>query len=225
MPDDQNAIAMKAVLEQVAALTAAVTTLTDTTTAQAKLIQGVRDHNLRLLDDVKDAKRRLKAAAPNSALEDKLEAEDRDRRRDALNLVTQPDGTVRLASGPSDRGSSVALTREQARDPVQYKAAKEAAAKAGVPLVIANGSQDPTMRNSGRREVVQSKVFTFDDTHDRVRYVRADMETGDNLVNRRLTAEREGYKVKTFYGPEDLPAHARQKFNLMEAAANAQSDT
>ncbi|MCA8870120.1 MAG: hypothetical protein KDA67_15815 [Rhodobacteraceae bacterium] len=72
--------------------------------------------------------------------------------------------------------------------------------------------------------MVQSKTFTFDDTHERVRYIRADMETGKGIVGRRMRAEQEGYTIKTFRTPDDLPPHARTKFELMENAANA-SDT
>jgi hypothetical protein len=63
--DDQNAAAIRILTEQVAVLSDAVR-------AQAALIQGVRNHNLALLDDVKKARRAAKAAT--EAL-----AEERDR--------------------------------------------------------------------------------------------------------------------------------------------------
>lgn len=210
MPDDTTA-AIQVLMQQVAALTATVE-------KQAALIQGVRDHNVRLLDEVKDAKRATKSAPD---IFDKLEQEERDRKRASLNLVTQPDGSVRLASGNGDHGNSHVIDRQTARDPAAYRAAKAAAAARGVPLRIAEDGEDPTMRNNDRPTVMQSKVFTFDDTHERVRYVRADMQTGSGLVTRRLAAEKEGFKVRTFNSLDDLPPHARQKFELMEAAANA----
>ena len=45
--------------------------------------------------------------------------------------------------------------------------------------------------------------------------------TGSGLVYRRLQAERDGYRIKTFTALDDLPDHARTKFEMMERAANA----
>ena len=214
MPDDTTA-AIQALMQQVAALT-------ETVQKQDALIKGVRDHNVRLLDEVKDAKR---AAKPAPDIFDRLEQEERDRKRASLNLVTQPDGSVRLASGNGDHGNAVVLTREAARNAQTYREAKAAAQARGVPLRISDEGEDPTMRNNGRPPVMQSKTFTFDDTHERIRYVRADMQAGEGIVTRRLAAEKEGFRVRTFNSLDDLPPHARQKFELMEAAANAQSDS
>lgn len=182
---------------------------------------GFKKHAEKLLDEVQDAKRAAKA----DPLFEKLEQQERDRRRESLNLVTQPDGSVRLASGKGDHGNAVVLDRESARNPQKYREAKAAAAARGVPLVIAEDGIDPTIRNTDRPQVMQSKVFTFDDRHEMVRYLRADMQTGEGLVQRRLAAEREGLKVRTFNTLDDLPAHARQKFEMMEAAANAESNS
>ena len=176
-----------------------------------------KKHAEKLLDEVKDSKR----AAPSLTIFDRLEQEERDRKRASLNLVTQPDGSVRLASGNGDHGNAVVLTREAARNAQTYREAKAAAQARGVPLRIAEDGEDPTMRNNGRPPVMQSKTFTFDDTHERVRYVRADMQAGEGIVTRRLAAEKEGFRVRTFNSLDDLPPHARQKFELMEAAANA----
>lgn len=211
MPDDTTT-AIKALMQQVAALT-------DTVQKQQADLDGIRKHNTRLLDEVKDAKR-----APSLTIFDKLEQQERDRRRETLNLVTQPDGTVRLASGSGDHGNALVLDRESARNPQKYREAKAAAAARGVPLIIAEDGQDPTIRNTDRPQVMQSKVFTFDDRHEMVRYLRADMQTGEGLVQRRLAAEREGFRVRTFNSLDDLPPHARTKFEMMEAAANAQSE-
>lgn len=210
MPDDTS-VALKALIEQVSALTATVT-------KQQADLAGIREHNVRLLDEVKDAKRAAKSAPD---IFDRLEQEERDRKRASLNLVTQPDGSVRLGTGNADHGNAVVLSREAARNPQQYREAKAAAAARGVPLRIAEDGEDPTMRNNGRPEVMKSTVFTFDDTHERIRYVRADMQAVAGLVDRRLAAEREGFKVRTFASLDDLPGHARRKFELMEAAANA----
>ncbi len=217
MPDDTNA-ALQALIKQVEALTQQGAALAEIVTKQDAQIKSVHERNVRLLDEVKDAKR---AAKPAPDIFDRIEQEERERKLDTLNLVRNPDGTSRLASGAGDHGNEVVLTREAARNPQQYREAKAAAAARGVPLRIAEDGQDPTTRNNARPTVMQSKVFTFDDTHERVRWVRADMQAGAGLVDRRLAAEREGFKVRTFASLDDLPGHARRKFELMEAAANA----
>jgi hypothetical protein len=213
MPDDTTA-AIQALIQQVAALT-------DTVQKQQADLEGIRKHNDRLLDQVKDGKR----AQIEPTFIERMEARERARKLDNLNLVQNPDGTTRLASGKGDHGNAVVLDRESARNPQKYREAKAAAAARGVPLVIAEDGQDPTMRNTDRRDVMQSKVFTFDDRHEMIRWLRADMQTDSGIVNRRLAAEREGFKVRTFHTLDDLPAHARQKFEMMEAAANAQADS
>lgn len=215
MPDDTTA-ALQALIAQ-------VQTLTTTVTDQQKRMDGLHTQNTRLLDQVKDAKRKQQPTpipapkqTPNT-LEQHLDAE-RDRRDlDAVGMARGPDGKVYLQSGSSP--APHVLTREQARDPRAYRAAKEAAAAAGVELRVASERIDPTTRNTGRDPVMSSKTITFDDTHERIRYIRADMNTGSGLVNRRMQAERDGYKVRSFSSLDDLPDHARTKFNLMEKAA------
>lgn len=213
MPDDTTA-AIKALIEQVAALT-------ETVQKQDALIKGVRDHNVRLLDEVKDAKR---AAQPASIL-DVVEQERRDRAAANANLVRNPDGSMRLASGAGDHGNAVVLTREAARNPAAYREARALAESRGVPLRIASDGDDPTTRNTGKAAVAEFKTPSFDDRHEMIRWVHAAHQTGEGLVNRRLAAEREGFKVRTFNTLDDLPFHARQKFQMMEGAANAQSDS
>ncbi|THH38621.1 hypothetical protein E4Z66_03365 [Aliishimia ponticola] len=210
MPDDTTA-ALQALIKQVVILT---TTVSD----QQKKMDDLHEHNGRLLDKVMDAKRELPASEPKpNTLEQHLDAE-RDRRDlDVVGMARGPDGKVYLQSGSGP--APHVLTREQARDPVQYRAAKEAAAAAGVELRVASEHIDPTTRNTGRNPVMSSKTITFDDTHERIRYVRADMNTGSGLVARRMQAERDGYKVRSFSSLDDLPDHARTKFNLMEKAA------
>ena len=212
MPNDDTTAALKALIQQVAALT-------ETVQKQDEVIRGVKDHNSRLLDQVKDAKR-----APD--IFDKLDQQEQARKDDLANLVRNPDGSRRLKSGPGGNAGEVVLSREDARNPATYREAKARAASRGVPLRIASDGEDPTMRNNDHRaQVVQSKTFTFDDTHERIRYVRADMQTGAGIIQRRLAAEREGFTVRTFNTPDDLPAHARDQFTQLEATANAKSDS
>jgi len=178
---------------------------------------GFKKHAEKLLDQVKDDKR---AKAEPTFLE-RLQQEERDKNLAAANLVRNADGTVQLASG-NDAHNAVVLTREQARNRATYVEAEARAKARGVPLRVLSDGEDPTWRNT-KPAVVQGKVFTFDDAHDRVRYVRSDMHNGPGNVQRQLATEKEGFALRTFRTLDDLPAHARQKFALMEAAANAES--
>ena len=211
MPDDTTA-ALQALMQQ-------VQTLTNTVTDQAKRLDDLKDFNTRVLDEKKDVQRQLDAQAPKKTLIDVVNEEAHERKMRAANLEKDADGNWY----PKGVRPAHSLTREEARDPRKYAAAKEAAQKAGATLTVIDGSTDPTIRNTGQNEVMQSKTFTFDDTHERVRYIRADMETGKGIIGRRMRAEQEGYTIKTFRTPDDLPPHARTKFELMEKAANAES--
>jgi hypothetical protein len=212
MPDDTTA-ALQALLQQ-------VQTLTTTVTDQAKRLDDLHAFNSRVLDEKKDMQRKLDAAPPpKKTLIDIVDEEIHERKMRAANLEKDADGNW-YPQGVKPKHS---LTREDARDPRKYQAAKEAAAKAGATLTVLNGNDDPTIRNTGKGNVVQSKVFTFDDTHERVRYIRADMETGKGIVGRRMQAEKDGFRTQTFRTADDLPPHARTKFDLMERAANAES--
>lgn len=210
MPDDTSA-AIKALLEQ-------VKTLTDTVTAQQKRLNDLHDFNGRILSEKKDAQRKA------SFLEDHFAKEQRARDLASKGLKQLPDGRLVLDSNTTPPHT---LTRQDARDPAKYAAAKAAAKAAGVELRIVDLSDgDPTWRNTkGRSDIAQTKTITFDDTHERVRWVRADHAATDGFVQRRMAAEREGYKVKTFRSPDDLPDHAKTKFNLMERAARNAEET
>ncbi|WP_295508746.1 hypothetical protein [uncultured Sulfitobacter sp.] len=211
MPDDTTA-ALQALMQQ-------VTKLTETVTDQAKRLDDLHAFNSRVLDEKKDVQRQLDAQPPKKTLIDVVNEETRERKMRAANLEKGDDGNWY----PKGVRPAHSLTREDARDPRKYAAAKEAAQKAGATLTVIDDGDDPTIRNTGQGDVVQSKTFTFDDTHERVRYIRADMETGKGIVGRRMRAEQDGYTIKTFRTADDLPPHARTKFELMEKAANAES--
>lgn len=209
MPDDTTA-ALQALMQQ-------VTKLTETVTEQSKRLDSLHDFNSRVLDEKKDMQRQLDAAKKKSIV-DIVAEETQERKMRAAGLEKDADGNWY----PKGIRPKHAITREDARDPRKYAAAKEAAAKDGVTVTVIDGDVDPTIRNTGKREVIQSKTFTFDDDHERVRWVRADMETGKGIVQRRMRAEQDGYTIKTFHTLDDLPQHARTKFELMERAANAE---
>ncbi len=210
MPDDTTA-ALQALMQQ-------VTKLTETVTEQSKRLDSLHDFNSRILDEKKDMQRQLDAAKKKSIV-DIVADEQQERKMRAAGLEKDAEGNWY----PKGIRPKHAITREDARDPRKYAAAKEAAAKDGVTVTVIDGDIDPTIRNTGKREVIQSKTFTFDDDHERVRWVRADMETGKGIVQRRMRAEQDGYTIKTFHSLDDLPQHARTKFELMERAANAES--
>jgi len=212
MPDDQTA-ALQALMQQ-------VQTLTTTVTDQAKRLDDLHTFNSRVLDEKKDVQRQLDAQTPKKKnLVDIIDEETHQRKMHAAGLEQDANGNWY----PKGVRPPHSLTREDARDPAKYRAAKESAEQAGTTLTVISGEGDVTTRNTSRPTVTPSKTITFDDTHERVRYVRADMQTGNGIVNRRMQAEKEGYTIKTFHSPDELPAHARTKFDLMERAANAES--
>lgn len=185
-------------------------------------IGGIKKKNDELLGKLADTKKSDPSASLDNLMA-MLSKQEKERTMKNAGFIQDAAGNWILGGSQSEPG--VYLSREDARDPVKYRDAKQQAEKRGVPLRVIEPGEDPTRRNTGKREVVQSKVFTFDDEHERVRWLRADMQTGTGLVQRRLAAEREGYTIKTFHSPDDLPGHARTKFDLMERAANAGNES
>lgn len=206
MPDDTTA-AIQALIQQVASLTAIVQ-------RQDEVIRGVKDHNDRLLDQKKDDKR---SALENDRFAEIAARHEKQMRDTAILLGTKP------ADVPKNT-AAVVLTREQARNRATYQEAEARAKARGVPLRVASDGEVQSWRNN-KTPVVQTKTISFDDAHDGIRYVRADMHDGPGNVQRQLKAEKEGLKLRTFRSLDDLPAHARQKFELMEAAANANGES
>lgn len=216
MPDDTTA-ALQALIAQ-------VTTLTQTVTAQQKRLDDLHAFNGKVLDEKKEAAREKETALSSvDKLLAQLEADQRERALKAANFTRDATGKLILAGSQQEAG--VYLSREDARNPIKYREAKLEAEKRGVPLRVTDTAEDPTRRNTGQSDILKSTVFTFDDEHERVRYVRADMQTGTGIVHRRLQAEKEGFTIRTFRTLDDLPEHAARKFTLMEKAANnADSD-
>lgn len=210
MSDDTTA-ALQALIKQVETIT---TTMTD----QAKRLDDLHSFNARVLDEKKDMQRALDTQK-SKPLVDIFAAEQTEQKMRSANLERQADGTWKLANGGKPAHS---LTRAEARDPRKYAEGKAAAEKAGTTLTIIDGRDgDPPILKSDKPDILQSKTFTFDDTRERIRYIRADMHTGSGIVDRHIAATREGLKIRSFHSLDDLPDHARTKFELMERAANA----
>lgn len=216
MSNDPTTAAIQALIQQ-------VTTLTETVTTQQKRLDDLHAFNSKILDEKKDVSREKDTALSSvDKLLAQLEADQRERALKAANFTRDAEGKLTLGGNSTEQG--VVLDRAAARDPAKYREAKARAEAAGVPLRIIDEGDDPTRRNTGQPDIMKSTVFTFDDEHERVRYVRADMQTGNGIVQRRLAAERDGYTVKTFRTLDDLPPHAARKFTLVERAANAGGD-
>lgn len=208
MPDDTSA-ALQALIQQ-------VTKLTETVDAQAKRLDDLCEFNGRVLDDKKDVERAAAAERENfSKVLGSLNAEEQARKLKALGLVKGDDGNLYLQGARPEHS----ITRSDARNPRKYRAAKEAAAKAGKALTVLDESDgDPTIRNTRQSEIAKTATFQIDDTHEGVRWLRADMHKGDGIVRRTQLAEQAGLRIKTWRTPDELPQHVQTKFQLMEKA-------
>lgn len=208
MVDDTSA-ALQALIQQ-------LTTLTETVQAQEKRMNDLRTMNQRLLDDKMDQKRK-QAARTSNMTEDQMQS--------LINM-----GFERGDDGnwyPKGANQTHQLSREDARDPEKYRAAKMAAEAAGKTLqVVGEDNRDSTIRNtpdgSKPKTDASLKPISIDDTHYRVRWVRRDHNTDAGLVQRRMAAEREGFTVKVWDTAEDLPQNVQTKLALMERAHDAE---
>lgn len=196
MPDDTTA-ALQALIKQ-------VETLTTTVTDQQKRMDGLHDFNGRVLDEKKDMQRQLEQQAAS------------DKKMAAMGLERAPDGNYYL------KGTRPAhsLTREEARDPQKYRAAKEAAAKAGATLTITdpNNLEDPHHRSRPEVNTSLSTTVVKDDDQ-RVAYMRRDVMGSDPRQYQRL--REDGFTVQSWDQPDDLPQHMQTKLSLMEKANDA----
>ncbi|QPM89114.1 hypothetical protein [Pseudooceanicola algae] len=202
MADDTNA-AIQALIQQ-------VSTLTETVEAQSKRLDKLHDFNGRVLDEKKDLQRKL--------------ADPGEQARRLSAVIAQEQEDRRLKSAGMDRYEKrFHLSRAEARDPAKYRAAKEAAEKAGATLQIVDpdATNDRHWRKVQKSEIAQTKTISLDDEHHRVRYVREDHNTGAGIVQRRLEAEKQGFKITTWRTPSDLPQHMQAKLHLMEKAHDA----
>jgi hypothetical protein len=193
MSDDTTA-ALQALIKQ-------VETLTTTVTDQQKRMDSLHDFNGRVLDEKKDMQRQLEQQAAKDA-----------KMADA-GLERGSDGNYYLKGAEPKHQ----LTRAEARDPATYRAAKEAAAKAGATLQIVDPDKaEDTHRRSSRDTDTSLTTTLIRDDDQKVAYMRRDVMGTDARQYRQLRAD--GMTVKPWDQPDDLPRHMRTKLALMEKA-------
>lgn len=195
MTDDTNT-AIQALIQQ-------VSKLTETVDAQAKRLDNLHDFNGRILNEKKDLQRRLQS--------DK--SKDAEREMAAMGYARGDDGNWY----PTGVRPEHSLTRAEARDPSKYRAAKEAAAKAGATLTIIDPDARQDAHRRPRPDIANTKTTLLRDEDHRVAYVRRDAMS-DTRQYQRLRAD--GFTVQSWNAPGDLPQHMQTKLALMEKAAN-----
>lgn len=195
MADDTSA-ALKALIQQVSALT-------ETVGAQQKKLEGLHDFNARVLDEKKDLQRRLEQQT------------ETDKQLADMGYERAPDGNYY----PKGTKPAHTLTRAEARDPAKYRAAKEAAAKIGATLEIVDPDKAEDTHRRGRGNVATTTTTVIKDEDQRVAYMRRDVMGSDPRQYQRLRAE--GMTVKSWDQPDDLPQHMQTKLALMEKSHDA----
>jgi hypothetical protein len=184
-------------------------------------IGGLKKKNEELLGKLAETKK-SDPSETFDRLSATLDAQQKERAMEAAGFVKDAAGNWILGGSKSEPG--VYLSRADARDIAKYSAAKLEAEKRGLPLRIGDSREDPTRRNTNAPPAIApTKTISLDDDHHRIRYVRADHQTGNGIVHRRLEAERQGFKIQTWRTPEDLPEHMQTKLRLMEKAHEADS--
>ncbi|WP_424943896.1 hypothetical protein [Aliiroseovarius crassostreae] len=195
MADDTSA-ALKALIQQVSALT-------ETVGAQQKKLEGLHDFNARVLDEKKDLQRQLEQQT------------ETDKQLADMGYERAADGNYY----PKGTKPAHTLTRAEARDPAKYRAAKEAAAKIGATLEIVDPDKADDTHRRGRGNVATTTTTVIKDEDQRVAYMRRDVMGSDPRQYQRLRAE--GMTVKSWDQPDDLPQHMQTKLALMEKSHDA----
>lgn len=195
MADDTSA-ALKALIQQVSALT-------ETVGAQQKKLEGLHDFNARVLDEKKDLQRQLEQQT------------ETDKQLADMGYERASDGNYY----PKGTKPAHTLTRAEARDPAKYRAAKEAATKIGATLEIVDPDKPEDTHRRGRGNVATTNTTIIKDEDQRVAYMRRDVMGTDPRQYQRLRAE--GMTVKSWDQPDDLPQHMQTKLALMEKSHDA----
>lgn len=195
MADDTSA-ALKALIQQVSALT-------ETVAKQDKRLENLHEFNGRVLDQKKDLQRRLEQQT------------ETDKQLADMGYERAGDGNYY----PKGTKPAHTLTRAEARDPAKYRAAKEAAAKIGATLKIVDPDKADDTHRRGRGDVAATTTTIIKDEDQRVAYMRRDVMGSDPRQYQRLRAE--GMTVKSWDQPDDLPQHMQTKLALMEKSHDA----
>ena len=201
---DETTAAIQALIKQVGALTATVDKQNKQIDEQNTRLDNLHDFNGRVLDEKKDMQRQLEQQAAS------------DKKMAAMGLERAPDGNYY----PKGTRPAHSLTREDARDPQKYRAAKEAAAKAGATLEIVDPDKSEDAHRRGRAEVDTSTRTTLvKDEDQRIAYMRRDVLGSDTRQYRQLRAD--GFTVEPWAQSGDLPQHMQTKLALMEKSHDA----
>jgi hypothetical protein len=184
MTDDTNA-ALQALIKQ-------VSTLTEKIESQDKRLDGLHNFNGRVLDEKKDLERKIN-----------------DRPAPPDGFQYGKDGNLYL-EGTRPAHS---LTRAEARDPVKYHAAKNAAAEAGATLQIVDETPADDPRQRGRGDIATTKTTLIKDDDQKIAYMRRDAMTDPRAYQR---LRNDGFQVEQWATEDDLPQHMRTKLSLME---------
>jgi CRISPR/Cas system-associated endonuclease/helicase Cas3 len=202
---DETTAAIQALIKQVGALTETVEKQNKQIDDQNTRLDGLHEFNGRVLDQKKDLERKFKASPETIADMAKMGYEP------GKDGDWYPKGTQ-----PTHR-----LTREEARDPQKYRAAKEAAAKAGTQLQIVDPTEPDDMHRRASRSKIDASLKTtlIRDDDQKVAYMRRDAMASDARQYRQLRAD--GMTVQQWSNADDLPQHMQTKLALMEKSNDA----
>lgn len=209
MADDTTA-ALQALIKQVSNLTTAVTDQKKQMADQQKKLDGLHDFNARILDEKKDLQRKLEATPKTHTAEAIA---------DMAKMGYEPgaDGNwYKAGTQPAHT-----LTREEARNPATYRAAKKAAAKAGAKLEIVDPDKPEDAHRRGRGDVATTNTTVIKDEDARRVYVRRDVLGSSSFRAQYQKLRDDGFTPESWDQPDDLPQHMQTKLALMEKSNDA----
>ncbi len=188
------------------ALIKKVSTLTETVQTQQQTIEGIKKHNERLLDQVKDDKRAEQhpSGHPQETIADIAK----------IGMVPGDDGNWYMKGHAPNH----TISRADARDRQKYLNAKQKADAAGATLRVVDDVPSEDSHRRGRGDIARTKTMTIKDEDAQVAYMRRDAMT-DTAAYQRL--RKAGFLVHQWAQPEDLPEHMQTKLALMEKANDA----
>ncbi|MCV6596599.1 MAG: hypothetical protein OIF40_05875 [Mangrovicoccus sp.] len=178
------------------ALIKQVETLTTTVTDQQKRMDGLYEHNSRLLDQIKDGKRDDQSKPDETAM-------------NKLGFERGKDGNWY----PHGTRPAHVLTREEARDPAKYRAAKEAAAAVGATLEISDPDAPEDRHRAGRGDIATTQATVIKDDDARRVYVRRDVLGSSEFRAQYQRLRNDGYMPVSWDQPDELPAHLQDQIN------------